>query len=134
VGAKFLWVLSLALAAGACDRIKPPRPTDVFGCYRLAGGPDISITPSILTVYQPNEIRLVSKLVYVKGWAFQIEKWLDFKVVDGKRLELETGSANGQYLFLSREPIGANAPPQFRLHSREDLLAVTYRKAGESCD
>ncbi|WP_309623053.1 hypothetical protein [Novosphingobium sp.] len=108
-------------------------PTDLYGCYAARGGPDIEITPTTLTVLQPSQIRITSRLAYHKGWAFDIDHWLDVRIQSPDRFEIEATWPNGEHIFLA--PEGEFAPPigQFKLYSRKDSLAVIYRKIGDSC-
>ena len=109
-------------------------PNDVFGCYRAAGAPDILVTPSNLIVLQPKQIRLTSKLIYIKGWKFDIDHWLDFGAVEGNRIEVEATWPDGQHLPISRETATGPSVPQFELLSRKQMLQITYRKVADTCE
>ena len=110
----------------------PPR-NDLYGCYEARGGPDIEISPTTLTVRQPMQIRIASKLIYIKGWSFEIGHWLEVRPLSADRFEIAATWPDGEYLRLV--PEGAIAPPiaQFTLYSRTSNLAVVYRKTGQRC-
>lgn len=132
---------SLIFASGAVLYITltppgdpPDPPGPLLGCYSTPNGPDILIDRTSLTVLQEPPLRIGSSVKFMKGWLFEIDRWLDYeKGTDGK-IRIVAGSTNGQVLQISREGELASPISSFKLINRRTLLAIRYRRSAASCN
>ena len=111
-----------------------PMPfADVYGCYSAPGGPDIMVQEGSLTILQDQRIVTASKLKFIKGWLFELESWLDVRMINATQFEVESIKSNGEFLSLSREDQTSPAVAEFALFSRRDMTKFTYRRSGSTC-
>ena len=127
-----LAIVGIVLALTA-KPIKMVPPVNFYGCYTALGGPKIEILKTTLVVLQAEPIKASSSLKNLKGWKFEIDRWLEIRG-QGDRFEIAVTNTNGQYLPLSYEEQATGQVPQFPLYNREGNLVVTYRRTGDRCN
>jgi hypothetical protein len=136
-GGRFLAAAGIALimfGAPSCRPLDPPQPPGpLLGCYSTPGGPDLQFDRSSLTIQQEPPAKFKSSLKFIKGWAFEIDTWLNFHQTPGGRIILEPGWPNGEFLQLSREGEFASQVPSFELYDRNTLRSVRYSRVGDAC-
>ena len=111
----------------------PSPPWPMVGCYSTPNGPDIQIDQSSLAVLQDPPIKVGSSIKFLKGWAFDIDRWLDFQKRADGRIEIVPGSENGEFLQVSREGEWASSKPGFELINRATGLAIRYSRSSDEC-
>ena len=117
------------------DRVPPSPPFERFlGCYTSADAPAILFDREAATILAAQPIRLNSRLIYVKGWTFEIDRSLSFDRNPAGSIALKVTGTNGEYLSLVREGEFASQVPQFQVSDPDSLTAITYERVGDSCN
>ena len=114
-------------------RDPPPSPSPLYGCYKTPGGPDILIDKSAVTVFQSPPIKVKSSLKYIKGWTFEIERWLNFSRTERGTIQIEKGPPYGEYLLISSEGEAPSTISRFDLIDHGSGQSIIYKRSGPTC-
>jgi hypothetical protein len=130
----FLGGIGLMIVFSSAKPLDPPEPPGpLVGCYSTAGGPDLIVDRSSVTVLQNPPFKISSSLEYVKGWALETDRWLNFHQTPQGTILLDPGSTNGQILKISSEGEFASSIPSFELIDDRSNLSIRYTRSGSEC-